>query len=29
MKTRLTRLAYALATLVTLAAAFGAGMRWH
>jgi hypothetical protein len=29
MKARLTRLAYALATLVALAAALGAGMRWH
>jgi hypothetical protein len=29
MKSRLTRLAYSLATLVALAAALGAGMRWH
>jgi hypothetical protein len=29
MKTRLTRLAYALATLAALAAALGAGMKWH
>ena len=29
MKARLTRLAYALATLATLAAALGAGRRWH
>jgi hypothetical protein len=29
MKARLTRLAYALTTLAALAAALGAGMRWH
>jgi hypothetical protein len=29
MKARLTRLAYALATLAVLAAALGAGYRWH
>jgi hypothetical protein len=29
MKSRLARLAYALATLACLAAALGAGMRWH
>ena len=29
MKARLTRLVYALATLAALAAALGAGMRWH
>ena len=29
MKARLTRLAYTLATLATLAAALGAGYRWH
>jgi hypothetical protein len=29
MKARLTRLAYALVTLAALAAALGAGMRWH
>ena len=29
MKSRLTRLFYSLATLATLAAALGAGMRWH
>jgi hypothetical protein len=29
MKARLTRLVYALATLACLAAALGAGMRWH
>jgi hypothetical protein len=29
MKARLTRLAYALATLGALAAALGAGTRWH
>jgi hypothetical protein len=29
MKTRLTRLAYSLATLAALAAALGAGYRWH
>ena len=29
MKARLTRLAYALATLAALAAALGAGRRWH
>jgi hypothetical protein len=29
MKRRLTRLAYTLASLAALAAAVGAGMRWH
>jgi len=29
MKARLTRMAYALATLAALAAALGAGYRWH
>jgi hypothetical protein len=29
MKARLTRLAYSLATLAALAAALGAGRRWH
>ena len=29
MKARLVRLAYSLATLAALAAALGAGMRWH
>jgi hypothetical protein len=29
MKARLTRLAYSLAALATLAAALGAGNRWH
>jgi hypothetical protein len=29
MKARLTRLAYVLATLAALAAALGAGYRWH
>ena len=29
MKARLTRLAYSLATLATLAAALGAGNRWR
>jgi hypothetical protein len=29
MKARLTRLAYSLAALAALAAALGAGMRWH
>ena len=29
MKARLTRLAYALATLAALAGALGAGTRWH
>jgi hypothetical protein len=29
MKARLTRLAYSLAALVALAAALGAGTRWH
>jgi hypothetical protein len=29
MKARLTRLAYSLATLAALAAALGAGNRWH
>jgi hypothetical protein len=29
MKDRLTRLAYSLATFAILAAALGAGMRWH
>jgi hypothetical protein len=29
MKARLTRLAYGFATLVALAAALGAGYRWH
>jgi hypothetical protein len=29
MKARLTRLAYALATLAALAAALGAAMKWH
>jgi hypothetical protein len=29
MKDRMTRLAYSLATLVTLAAALGAGYKWH
>ena len=29
MKARLTRLAYTLATLAALAAALGAGHRWH
>jgi hypothetical protein len=29
MKARLTRLAYTLATLAALAAALGAGYRWH
>jgi hypothetical protein len=29
MKARLTRLAYNLAALAGLAAALGAGMRWH
>ena len=29
MKSRLTRLAYSLATLAALAAALGAGHRWH
>jgi hypothetical protein len=29
MKPRLTRLAYSLAGLAALAAAFGAGNRWH
>ena len=29
MKARLTHLAYSLAALVALAAAFGAGYRWH
>jgi hypothetical protein len=29
MKARLTRLAYTLAALATLAAALGAGSRWH
>jgi hypothetical protein len=29
MKARLTRLAYSLATLAALAAAFGAAMKWH
>jgi hypothetical protein len=29
MTSRLTRLAYSLATLAALAAALGAGTRWH
>jgi hypothetical protein len=29
MKARLTRLVYSLATLAALAAALGAGRRWH
>ena len=29
MKAHLTRLAYSLAALATLAAALGAGMKWH
>jgi hypothetical protein len=29
MKARLTRLAYSLASLVALAAALGAGTKWH
>ena len=29
MRARLTRLAYSLATLGALAAALGAGMKWH
>jgi hypothetical protein len=29
MKARLTRLAYSLAALAALAAALGAGYRWH
>ena len=29
MKSRLTRLAYSLATLAALAAALGASSRWH
>jgi hypothetical protein len=29
MKSRLTRLAYSLATLAALAAVLGAGYRWH
>jgi hypothetical protein len=29
MKARLTRLVYSLATLAALAAALGAGTRWH
>jgi hypothetical protein len=29
MKSRLSRLAYSLATLAALAAALGAGMKWH
>jgi hypothetical protein len=29
MKARLTRLGYSLAALATLAAALGAGMKWH
>jgi hypothetical protein len=29
MKSRLTRLAYGLATLAALAAALGAGSKWH
>jgi hypothetical protein len=29
MKARLTRLAYSLASLAALAAALGAGRRWH
>jgi hypothetical protein len=29
MKARLTRLAYSLAALAALAAALGAGRRWH
>jgi hypothetical protein len=29
MKARLTRVAYSLATLAALAAALGAGHRWH
>ncbi|MDF2739183.1 MAG: hypothetical protein K0S88_549 [Actinomycetia bacterium] len=29
MKARLTRLAYGLASLAALAAALGAGRRWH
>ena len=29
MKARLTRMAYALATLAALAAALGAGHKWH
>jgi hypothetical protein len=29
LKARLLRLAYSLAALVALAAALGAGMRWH
>ena len=29
MKSRLTRLAYSLATFAALAAALGAGRRWH
>jgi hypothetical protein len=29
MKARLTRLAYSLATLAALAAALGAGHKWH
>ena len=29
MKSRLTRLAYSLATLAALVAALGAGHRWH
>jgi hypothetical protein len=29
MKARLTRLTYSLATLAALAAALGAGTRWH
>ena len=29
MKARVTRLAYSLAALAALAAALGAGMRWH
>jgi hypothetical protein len=29
MKARLTRLIYSLATLAALAAALGAGSRWH
>jgi hypothetical protein len=29
MKMRLSRIAYSLATLAALAAALGAGMKWH
>ena len=29
MKARLTRLAYSLAALAAVAAAFGAGTKWH